>query len=129
MTDFATIPGFKKMSKQRIFNLAVAHIAKTRQPSVNDDGNCAYAGSGCNAAPLLLPSAHVAMDKIGGWDELVAKGKVPENNADFIERLQAAHDQAWTRHRDNFMEMWKDNMYNLANRYNLSVSTLHKVVL
>ena len=52
MDKFATIPGFKKMSKQRIFNLAVAHIAKTRKPSVDPSNrSCVYAGSGCNAAP------------------------------------------------------------------------------
>jgi hypothetical protein len=128
MSKLVTIPGFKKMSKQRIFNLAVAQIAKTRVPSLNKEGNCAYAGSGCNAAPLIQPSKRTAMDKLGSWDELVDKGYAPANNADFIEQLQAAHDRA-SNHGSAFMEIWKDKMYTLANKYNLSVSTLHKVVL
>lgn len=127
MTGFATIPGFQKMSKQRIFNLAVAHIAKTRKPSKNSSGNCSYVGSGCNAAPLLQKNKRSPMDKIGSWGEMVDKGAVPATNADFIQQLQDAHDTPANSFGGNFMADWKYEMTILAKRFNLSTSTLDKV--
>lgn len=127
MSNFYTIPGFQKMSKQRIFNMAVAHIAKTRQASMDSGGSCAYAGSGCNAAPLLRESCRADADNIGAWDELVERRIVPTTNAEFIRELQYAHDDASST--NNFMEGWSRRMRNLATEYNLSTSTLDKVPL
>lgn len=125
MPDY-TIPGFKKMSKQRIFNKAVAHIASTRVKSF-EDGRCVYGGNGCNAAPLLLPEYISYADTLGSWDNLVETGNVPANNAIFITELQAAHDTCSVGHA--FMIGWKERMHNLALRWNLSTSTLDKVAV
>jgi len=124
MTSPNVIPGFKKLSKQRIFNKAVAHIAVTRQLSVRD-GGCVYGGSGCNAAPLLTPDGRALADSVGSWQYLVETGFVPSNNAVFIEELQEAHDSV--RIAQDFMPTWKENMAALAKRWNLSTSTLDKV--
>jgi hypothetical protein len=124
MTTSNVIPGFKKLSKQRILNMAVAHIAVTRQLSIRD-GGCVYGESGCNAAPLLTPDGRALADSIGSWDYLVETGVVPGNNAAFIKELQEAHDSV--RIAQDFMPTWKDNMRKLAERWNLSTSTLDKV--
>jgi len=119
-----TIPGFAKMSKQRIFNKAVAHIATTRVKSF-EGGRCVYAGNGCNAAPLLLPEFRKQADTAGSWDNLIETGMVPANNGQFIYELQRAHDN--TNETTNFMFHWKRNMKELAERWNLSTSTLDNV--
>lgn len=132
IADQNVIPGFRKMSKQRIFNKAVAHIAKTRKKSVRGTNqNCVYSGSGCNAAPLLAnDNVRMSMDNMGGsnWESLVQYGSVPANNAEFINELQRAHDSSAV-HPDYFMKHWKASMYSLATRWNLSTSTLNKVAV
>ena len=85
--DQNVIPGFRKMSKQRIFNKAVAHISVTRKKSLRPDGiGCIYSGSGCNAAPLLASDAVRAECDRGSnsWAELVYQGRVPATNEQFI---------------------------------------------
>lgn len=124
MTASNVIPGFKKLSKQRIFNMAVAHIAVTRKRSTRD-GGCVYGESGCNASPLLTPDGRERADGIGSWEYLVETGMVPGNNAVFIEELQEAHDSV--NEMKEFMPAWKENMGSLAARWNLSTSTLDKV--
>ena len=123
------IPGFRKMSKQRILNLAVAHMAVERQASVLNN-SCVYSGTGCNAAPLIRREMRDAADRIGNWSFLVETGFVPANNADFIQALQQAHDSVARSNAEgdyNFMARWKANMRALALEYGLSTSTLDKV--
>lgn len=125
--SFITIPGFKKMSKQRIFNMAVSLISTTRKQSYRQAHGCLYSGSGCNAAPLIEKDKRAKADRVGGWRDLVATGMVPGNNAQFIEELQAAHDSCGHNEPNAFMGYWKENMAALAKRWNLSTSTLDKV--
>lgn len=124
---FLTIPGFSKMSKQRIFNKAVAHIASTRVQSFTNEGGCRYAGTGCNAAPLLQEVYRHQADTYGPWNELVDMALVPGNNAVFIKELQTAHDTCGHNEPNVFMGEWKAKMADLAARWNLSTSTLDKV--
>lgn len=119
-SDDNVITGFRKMSKQRILDMARAHINKTRVPSLNREGNCAYAGSGCNAAPLLVKSARSKLDKLGAWSELVSENKVPANNVEFIGSLQIAHDNAANRYVHDFLNQYNINMQALADRYSLT---------
>jgi hypothetical protein len=124
MADSNVIPGFKKLSKQRIFNMAVAHIGKTRQQS-KVDGSCVYGGSGCAASPLLTEQGREGGDHVGDWDCLIETGFVPTNNAVFIKELQNAHD--YVSCGTAFMPNWIERMRQLAERWNLSTSTLDKV--
>lgn len=124
---FLTIPGFSKMSKQRIFNKAVAHIAITRVQSYSSDSGCRYSGTGCNAAPLLQEIYRHQADTYGPWNELVDMCLVPKNNAIFIGELQTAHDSCDHNMGEAFVAQWKENMTALAKRWNLSTSTLDKV--
>lgn len=122
-----TIPGFAKMSKQRMFNKAISHISVTRTKSINEYGTCVYSGSGCNARPLIAHSFLTA-DTLGKWSGLVEAGLASKNNVDFIDELQSAHDCAYAgSDGEQFMESWKYEMRKLAQRWNLSTSTLDKV--
>lgn len=124
MADTNVIPGFKKLSKQRIFNMAVAHIGRTRQQS-KVEGSCVYGASGCAASPLLTEQGREGGDRVGDWDCLVETGFVPSNNAFFIKQLQNAHD--YVRVGSEFMPSWINEMKILASEYGLSTSTLDKV--
>jgi hypothetical protein len=125
--DDNVIPGFRKMSKLRIFNMAVRQIAGTRVKSTfGINQGCRYGGSGCNARPLLRAESVEQADKIGGWDSLVEAGFVPRTNAEFIRELQGAHDGACNF---NFMDNWAFWMRKLAEKYGLSTAALDRVAL
>lgn len=122
--DDNVIPGFRKMSKQRIMDKARAHINITRKASMNQSRNCVYAGSGCNAAPLVNPSKRAVFDKIGPWSELVEKGKVPGNNAEFISLIQDAHDSAASASPSGFIDNYNENMKFVAKKYKLNYTPI-----
>lgn len=117
MSKYLTIPGFSKLSRQKIFDMAVAHIASTRVKSYNENAElCSYAGSGCNAAPFIREDGREFADKQGAWLALVEMKLVPDHNAGFLGDLQDAHDGC---RGANFMEEWKRNMLSVAQKYKL----------
>lgn len=122
--DDRVIPGFRKMSKQRILDMARAHINRTRKPSKNIDGVCQYSGSGCNAAPLLVNQYRNNLDVYGDWSELLARQLVPANNSDFIMKLQDAHDDAAVQTVGTFLYAYNDNMEMLAKTYGLNYNPI-----
>lgn len=122
--DDNVVSGFRKMSKQRIMDKARAHINITRKASMNAHKSCVYAGSGCNAAPLVKPTKRADFDKIGPWSELVSKGKVPGNNAEFIGLIQDAHDSAASESASDFISAYNDNMKFVAKKFNLNYTPI-----
>lgn len=118
-----TIEGFESLTNQQMFDMAVAHIAGTRQQSYKD-GTCCYSGTGCNAAPFIKPEKRLAADSHGGWSMLVSHGLVSNHAEEFIEDLQDAHDRAL---RGNFMPEWKERMQSLAWRYDLDQTSINAV--
>ena len=123
--DNNVIKGFRKMSKQRIFDRAVKHIGETRVKSFKT--RCLYSGTGCNAAPLLVEGFREEADHYGAWSELVTIGMVPATNEAFICDLQTAHDRS--QNDSSFMRYWLRNMYKLAEQYKLNATALDKVAI
>ena len=127
MARSLVISGFGKLRQQDIFDLAVDHIGKTRTQSRTGSafGGCCYAGTGCNAAPLIREDQRQHADDLAGaWAVMVDEGLAPKRNAEFIEKLQQAHDYA---DRDNFMPEWKERMTNLAATYKLDTTKLDAI--
>ena len=56
MKQYLTIPGFTKLSAQRLFDMSAEHVLKNGKPSLNANGTCTYGGIGCAAAPFLKES-------------------------------------------------------------------------
>lgn len=128
-TQFWTIPGFDNMSKQELFDMSVAHIASTRQKSMNGT-ECCYGGSGCAAACFLQPEKRDAADrernwgKSSSWNSLAELQRVPAHERELVCALQRAHDNS-----DNlaFMPEWKSRMLVVAKNYGLSTDKLDAV--
>lgn len=119
------VAGFEAMTQQEIFDTAVAHIAKTRTKSVSDRKACVYSGTGCNAAPFIIPERRLAADSAGEWDRLVVHGHAPKEHHTFMVFLQRAHDFAYNSYA--FMSLWKVEMRNLALQFGLDASKLEAV--
>lgn len=124
--DNNVIKGFRKMSKQRIYDRAVKHIDTTRVKSFKIN-QCVYSGTGCNAAPLLVEEFREKADHYGAWSELVTIGVVPATNEAFISDLQTAHDRS--QNDSSFMRYWLRNMRELAEKYKLNTTALDKVAI
>ena len=122
MSEYWTIEGFEKLSKQQLFDMAAAHILRTRVKSKNDV-SCSYTGTGCAASVFLKPEFREKADRMGpagtgiSWYGLAGRGKVPQTNREFISALQRFHDGA---NQLNFMPDWKLYMTILAGNENLS---------
>lgn len=136
MTNYLTIEGFEKLTKQQLFDMSVAHIGQTRQKSVqiSDGGSkgCVYSGSGCAAAPFLKPENREIADNVPGllytgWGMLVGVSMVPEDNSSLICSLQSCHDLAPSG--QEFLEVWKTSMARVAVRYKLSTEKLAAIVI
>lgn len=137
-----TIPGFDTLTEQQVFDMAVSHIATTRQPSISEinvDGvQCAYGGSGCNAAPFLTEEGKRLGDQLtetgegGSWRDLVQKKWASDANMELIIELQIVHDDAAavaadiTGNIDNsiFLNAYKERMVRIADKRNLNISAL-----
>lgn len=140
MNSYLTIPGFEQMSQQELFDASVAHVATTRQKSVqtiNDPfigkpvQRCVYGGCGCAASPFLTPEGRTVADGVDGasWGRLASLEDgplVPEHEAKFVSYLQDCHDDAHNE-GEEFVRSWKQMMKRLAFDYNLDTSKLDAV--
>lgn len=122
--NYVTIPGFVKLSRQEIFDISAKHILSTKTKSV-DGGTCMYSGTGCAAAPFILPEHRADCDKQGdatSWSGLVSARLVPRHEAGLVQRLQSCHDSAPSG--DAFMAGWRQRMLDLAKYAGLSDQVL-----
>jgi hypothetical protein len=130
MTNYITIPGFKKLTKQQAFDMAASHLLTTGVKSMQDmdsedaNGLCSYAGSGGAASVFIKPYKRVLADDTGDWKLLEDKNRVPhaEGLNDFIYALQSAHDDQSAG--AGFMDSWEREMRSLADAEGLSTAVL-----
>ena len=123
------IPGFEKLSKQELFDMAAAHVLKNGKASMWG-GSCSYKGIGCAAAPFLTPERREGNP--GSWLTLSRREEVPQHEATFIQDLQLCHDAPAAEQRDAggryddkwFIEQYKMKMKLLAKANNLSPAIL-----
>ena len=134
MSKYITIDGFESLTKQQMFDISAKHILAAGKCSVNDQGTCSYAGSGCAAAPFIREDQREIADGLdtsgwgAGWQWLSNNGHVPKREDDFVVRLQLCHDDnaATVSNKEdfNFMELWEDSMRILAAEHGLSTAVL-----
>jgi hypothetical protein len=126
MTEYITIEGFESMSKQQLFDMALAHVRSTRTKSVRSGTRtCVYGGVGCAASQFIRPEEREGADEIhnhGGcaWRWLVNNCYVPEHEWDFVEMLQECHDRCGSDSGEAFVDEFESDMAVLARTYNLS---------
>ena len=119
------IPGFEKLSKQELFDMAAAHILKNGEPSI-EAGACVYTGIGCAASPFLTERGKHELQ--GSWTQLRLNGTVPTHEYHFVQCMQQCHDE-WGGFQHNlrgpdFIHKFKESMRELAKANNLSPAIL-----
>ena len=112
------IEGFEYLSKQMMFDMALAHIRSTRTRSVDKaTGQCVYSGSGCAASVFLTEEAKQQLQST--WHCLVIDGRVPDHEVEFVQVLQRAHDNDMRWDGKTFMDRYESAMYNISKIYDL----------
>lgn len=124
MNDYFTIDGFEQLSKQQMFDMAVTHLARTRQRSSLLSGACTYSGVGCAASVFLKPESRETADKVisvPAWHHLAERGFVPSNYVGFVSELQRCHDGA---DGERFVDSVRGRLFHLAEEHQLDDSKL-----
>lgn len=132
MTNYITIDGFEKLTKQQAFDMAANHLLTTGVKSIQHidtvsvyaNDMCSYAGSGCAASVFIKPDKRALADNTGDWQSLEDKNRVPHAIGlnDFIYDLQAAHDDQSAG--AGFMDSWEREMRSIADAAGLSTAVL-----
>ena len=103
----------------RLAREALAHIRKTRRPSVDDNGNCVYSGIGCAFAPAVLRRYMHHVYKSA--DEMIKLGYVKKwaesCDPDFAKDLQGAHDENSYLADDRFVEAFEYDLRGACKRH------------
>ena len=126
MTQPYSIEGFDSLTKQQMFDMSAAHILSTKRKSCYEDApKCFYSGSGCGAAVFIKPEGREVCDNSinGTWEGLASDGLVSSHEAEFVQKLQWAHDDASSSPED-FLDSWKTRMRSVAAEYRLADGVL-----
>lgn len=95
MSKFITIPGFSKMSAQKVFNMSAAHLLKQNSMSINSTKTtCAYRGErgkAC-AAGVFLTDEGARNYNGDSWEELILDSRIPKIHKELVDTLQSIHD-------------------------------------
>ena len=103
----------------RLAREALAHIRKTRRPSVDDNGNCVYSGIGCAFAPAVPKryrhhSGCYAEQMI---DYGLVKKWAEACDIEFANAVQGAHDENKDLTGDGFVEAFERDLRGACERY------------
>lgn len=122
-----TIPGFTDLTRQQMFDAAIAHVGTTREKSKRGTG-CVYGGIGCAASVFLTEDARRLADSLpdSSWDTLALTKRVPAHEYDFVTALQLCHDAA-SENNGRFMFNWTANMRTLGLEKGLKLDKLIEV--
>lgn len=88
------ISNFDQLTKQDMFDMALAHVRKNGKQSMRD-GVCCYTGIGCAASVFIDPKslATLSTDDNGlRWRILVTNNGLSMHEQAFVSRLQSCHD-------------------------------------
>lgn len=117
------ISNFDQLTKQQIFDMALAHVRKNGKQSMHN-GVCCYTGIGCAASVFIDPKslATLSTDDNGlRWKILVTNNELSTHEQSFVSRLQACHDSYAASYQlsdaDNdamFMQHYENRMRALA---------------
>ena len=123
------ISNFDQLTKQDMFDMALAHVRKNGKQSVRD-GVCCYTGIGCAASVFIDPEslAKMSPDNDGrSWKELVMNNGLSMHEQAFVSSLQGCHDRYEASYKlsdaDNdalFMQQYETHMRKLAEEHDLT---------
>ena len=123
------ISNFDQLTKQDIFDMALAHVRKTGKQSMHE-GRCCYTGIGCAASVFIDPESLAKMSKKNNgrrWRHLVTINDLSSHEQDFISCLQTCHDRYIPAHElsdaENdvlFMRQYEEHMRALADKHDLT---------
>lgn len=88
------ISNFDQLTKQDMFDMALAHVRKTGKQSMRY-GACCYTGIGCAASVFIDPESLANMSKKNNgrrWRDLVTSNEMSTHEQSFVSRLQTCHD-------------------------------------
>ena len=123
------ISNFDQLTKQDIFDMALAHVRKNGKQSMRG-GVCCYTGIGCAASVFIDPESLAKLSRKNNglrWKRLVANNDLSSHEQDFIGCLQTCHDRYLPAHElsdadndDLFMRQYELHMRALADKHNLT---------
>jgi hypothetical protein len=132
--NYLTIPSFKSMSAQEVFDMSAGHLLKQGKQCQDDTETCLYRGENgmaCAAGVFLTDEGAKAADNpkemlghscpTAGWEHLVFLEAVPCKHVELIRALQGIHDYI-------LPSGWKTRLSELADRENLSDAVCHEPV-
>ncbi len=123
------ISNFDQLTKQDMFDMALAHVRKNGMQSMHN-GVCCYTGIGCAASVFIDPESLAKMSPNNdghSWKLLVMNNGLSEHEQVFVSRLQTCHDGYETSYKlsdaDNdaaFMHHYEEHMRALAEEHDLT---------
>lgn len=124
------ISNFDQLTKQDMFDMALAHVRKNGKQSVRD-GVCCYTGIGCAASVFIDPESLAKLSQKNNgrsWKKLVMVNELSEHEHVFVSSLQGCHDRCYIpvhdlSDADNdklFMRQYELHMRALADKHDLT---------
>ena len=123
------ISNFDQLTKQDMFDMALAHVRKNGKQSMHN-GVCCYAGIGCAASVFIDPESLAKLSQKNNglcWNALVKNNGLSMHEQAFVSRLQTCHDGYETSYKlsdaDNdelFMRQYELHMRALADKHDLT---------
>ena len=124
------ISNFDQLTKQDMFDMALAHVRKNGTQSMHD-GVCCYTGIGCAASVFIDPESLATLSQKNNglcWKNLVMNNGLSMHEQAFVSSLQGCHDRCYIPVRDLsdadndelFMRQYELHMRALADKHDLT---------
>lgn len=123
------ISNFDQLTKQDMFDMALAHVRKNGKQSMHD-GKCCYTGIGCAASVFIDPESLAKLSQKNNgqrWKNLVMNNGLSMHERAFVSSLQGCHDRYIPAHElsdaENdvlFMRQYEEHMRALADKHDLT---------
>lgn len=123
------ISNFDQLTKQDIFDMALAHVRKNGKQSMHN-GVCCYTGIGCAASVFIDPESLAKLsrdDNSRRWNILVKNNGLSTHENSLVSQLQwchdmyvPAHDLSDAENDELFMRQYEQHMRALADKLDLT---------
>ncbi len=123
------ISNFDQLTKQDMFDMALAHVRKNGKQSMRD-GVCCYTGIGCAASVFIDPESLATLSQKNNglrWKNLVMNNVLSMHEYAFVNSLQGCHDRYIPSHDlsdaendELFMRQYEQHMRALADKHDLT---------
>ena len=123
------ISNFDQLTKQDMFDMALAHVRKNGKQSMRD-GVCCYTGIGCAASVFIDPESLAKLSQRNNgrsWNALVKNNGLSMHEQAFVSSLQGCHDRyipvrdlSDAENDELFMRQYEQHMRKLAEEHDLT---------